>query len=209
MKRKILAIGFVISLVFSYCLSGLQQPPAQAEESTTTDYDQQIRQAEEEKKKAESRLESLEACRDILYRYGVADRLPLSCPLKDKFRISSPYGGRIHPITGKHSFHSGVDMAVELAAPVHATASGTVVFAGRKGGYGRCVIIRHSYGFETLYAHLAAYYTTEGKKLGKGAVIGFAGSTGRSTGYHLHYEIRKNGRTIKPYWYGYDNSGRD
>ena len=125
-----------------------------------------------------SRLESLEACRDILYRYGVADRLPLSCPLKDKFRISSPYGGRIHPITGKHSLHSGVDMAVELAAPV-------------------------------LYAHLAAYYTTEGKKLGKGAVIGFAGSTGRSTGYHLHYEIRKKGRTIKPYWYGYDNSGRD
>ena len=60
MKRKILAIGFVISLVFSYCLSGLQQPPAQAEESATTDYDQQIRQAEEEKKKAESRLESLE-----------------------------------------------------------------------------------------------------------------------------------------------------
>ena len=111
--------------------------------------------------------------------------------------------------TGKHSFHSGIDMAVELAAPVHATASGTVVFAGRKGGYGRCVIIRHSYGFETLYAHLAAYYTTEGKKLGKGAVIGFVGSTGRSTGYHLHYEIRKNGRTIKPYWYGYDNSGRD
>lgn len=53
---------------------------------------------------------------DILYRYGVADRLPLSCPLKDKFRISSPYGGRIHPITGKHSFHSGIDMAVELAA---------------------------------------------------------------------------------------------
>ena len=52
-----------------------------------------------------SRLEILEACRDILYRYGVADRLPLSCPLKDKFRISSPYGGRIHPITGKHSFH--------------------------------------------------------------------------------------------------------
>lgn len=167
------------------------------------------RERSSEQKEKCSRLESLEACRDILYRYGVADRLPLSCPLKDKFRISSPYGGRIHPITGKHSFHSGIDMAVELAAPVHATASGTVVFAGRKGGYGRCVIIRHSYGFETLYAHLAAYYTTEGKKLGKGAVIGFVGSTGRSTGYHLHYEIRKNGRTIKPYWYGYDNSGRD
>lgn len=85
-------------------------------------------------------------------------------------------------------------MAVELAAPVYTTASGTVTFAGRKGGYGRCVVIRHFYGFETLYAHLAAYYTTKGEKLVKGAVIGFAGSTGRSTGYHLHYEIRKYGK---------------
>lgn len=154
-------------------------------------------------------LESLADCRDILLRYGVADRIPLACPLRDKFRISSAYGGRIHPITGKRGFHSGIDMAVELAAPVCATASGTVSFAGRKGGYGRCVVIRHSYGFETLYAHLAAYYTTEGQKVVKGTVIGFAGSTGRSTGYHLHYETRKNGKTIKPYWYGYDNSGGD
>lgn len=123
-----------------------------------------------------SRLESLEACRDILYRYGVADRLPLSYPLKDKFRISSPYGGRIHPITGKHSFHSGIDMAVELAAPVHATASGTVVFAGRKGGYGRCVIIRHSYGFETLYAHLAATIRRRAKSSGKGLLSALPGA---------------------------------
>ena len=116
-------------------------------------------------------LESLEDYRDILSRYGMTDKLPLACPLKEKFRISSTYGGRIHPLTKKRSFHSGIDMAVELAAPVYATASGTVTFAGRKGGYGRCV----------------------------------AGSTGRSTGYHLHYEIRKYGKTIKPYWYGYDN----
>ena len=121
-----------------------------------------------------SRLESLEACRDILYRYGVADRLPLSCPLKDKFRISSPYGGRIHPITGKHSFHSGIDMAVELAAPVHATASGTVVFAGRKGGYGRCVIIRHSYGFETLIWQLTI--RRRAKSSGKGLLSALSGA---------------------------------
>lgn len=95
---------------------------------------------------------------------GMTDKLPLACPLKEKFRISSTYGGRIHPLTKKRSFHSGIDMAVELAAPVYATASGTVTFAGKKGGYGRCVVIRHSYGFETLYAHLAAYYTTKGKK---------------------------------------------
>jgi len=150
-------------------------------------------------------LESLESYRDILVRYGITDKVPLACPLKEKFRESSAFGSRIHPMTGKRSFHSGIDMAVELAAPVYATASGTVSFAGRKGGYGRCVIIRHPYGFETLYAHLAAYHTVKGQKVGKGAVIGFAGSTGRSTGYHLHYEIRKNGKPIKPYWYGYDN----
>lgn len=155
------------------------------------------------------RLQSLESCRDILVRYGVFESVPLACPLKERFRISSGYGTRIHPITGKRSFHSGIDMAVELAAPVYSTASGTISFAGRKGGYGRCVIIRHPYDFETLYAHLAAYYTVKGKKVGKGAVIGFAGSTGRSTGYHLHYEIRKNNKPIKPYWHGYDDSGRD
>ena len=81
------------------------------------------------------RLESLEDYRDILSRYGMTDKLPLACPLKDKFRISSAYGGRIHPVTKKTQFHSGIDMAVELAAPVYTTASGTVTFAGRKGGY--------------------------------------------------------------------------
>lgn len=150
-------------------------------------------------------LESLADCRDILVRYGVDDRVPLACPLEEKFRTSSAFGIRIHPVTGKRAFHSGVDMAVGLASPVRATASGTVSFAGRKGGYGRCVIIRHPYGFETLYAHLSAYYTTAGRKVGKGTVIGFVGSTGRSTGYHLHYETRKNGKPIKPYWYGHDN----
>ena len=80
------------------------------------------------------RLETLESYRDILSRYGVSDKIPLACPLKDRFRKSSGFGIRIHPITGKRSFHSGIDMAVGLAAPVYATASGTVSFAGRKGG---------------------------------------------------------------------------
>ena len=77
-------------------------------------------------------LESLEDYRDILSRYGMTDKLPLACPLKEKFRISSTYGGRIHPLTKKRSFHSGIDMAVELAAPVYATASGTVLSRGEK-----------------------------------------------------------------------------
>ena len=107
------------------------------------------------------RLETLESYRDILSRYGVSDKLPLACPLKDRFRKSSGFGIRIHPITGKRSFHSGIDMAVGLAAPVYATASGTVSFAGRKGGYGRFVIIRQSDGFETLDANLASDYAAE------------------------------------------------
>lgn len=142
---------------------------------------------------------------DLVYGCGLEKEIPISCPLKDPFRTSSPYGMRKHPISGKTSFHSGVDLAVEFATPVFSTANGTVVHAGRKGGYGRCVIIRHSHGYSTLYGHLAAYYTTAGKEVKKGDAIGFVGSTGRSTGNHLHYEVKKNNKPVSPIWYDYDN----
>lgn len=117
------------------------------------------------------------------------------------YRISSPFGYRKHPISGKRSFHTGVDIAVELATPVFAAADGTVTFASLKGGYGRCIIIKHKYGYTTLYAHLIAYYTRKGNHVRQGEPIGFAGSTGNSTGNHLHYEVRKNGKPIIPIYY--------
>lgn len=101
--------------------------------------------------------------------------------------------------TGQRRFHSGVDIAAELASTVHAAADGKVIYSGRKGGYGYCVMIRHAYGFVTLYGHLSACYVPEGEEVRSGKVIGFIGSSGKSTGNHLHYEVRKYGRPVRPY----------
>jgi murein DD-endopeptidase MepM/ murein hydrolase activator NlpD len=91
------------------------------------------------------------------------------------------------------------DIAAELASTVHAAADGKVIYSGRKGGYGYCVMIRHAYGFVTLYGHLSACYVPEGEEVRSGKVIGFIGSSGKSTGNHLHYEVRKYGRPVRPY----------
>ena len=128
---------------------------------------------------------------------GILDYLPLRMPVLGG-RISSPYGYRKDPLTGKGRFHGGIDYACELATTVHASAAGIVCFVGRRGGYGKCVEVRHRYGFSSIYAHLSEYYVSPGESIPAGKVIGFVGTTGRSTGYHLHYEVRKNGRVIKP-----------
>lgn len=135
---------------------------------------------------------------DILKKVGIYEQLPLSRPLKAKYSISSPYGYRIHPISGQKKYHSGVDLAVDFATPVYAAGSGTVKFAGINGGYGRCVIVQHPFGFTSIYAHLSCYYTTKGEFVRQGQPIGFVGSTGKSTGNHLHFEIRKNNKAINP-----------
>ncbi len=94
--------------------------------------------------------------------------------------------------------HQGYDLSCPLATRIHATGDGVVSFCGWHGGYGYCIIIRHLYGFETLYGHLSRAYAFAGKRVRRGDVIGFVGNTGLSTGYHLHYEIRKNGNPIEP-----------
>ena len=144
-------------------------------------------------------LEKLAEIADILRRNDRIEQLPLYHPLKGKGRVSSSYGMRRHPISGERKFHSGVDLAVTVGSSVHAAASGHVVFAGKKGGYGRCVIISHQYGYETIYAHLIAYYTKKGEIIRQGDVIGFVGSTGNSTGNHLHYGVKHRGKPEKPY----------
>lgn len=136
---------------------------------------------------------------DLYSESGMTDELPVLRPVPlSVARISSPYGYRKDPFTGKGKFHTGIDYACSLATTVVASASGKVVHVGRKGGYGKCIIIQHRYGFRTLYAHLAEYYVQEGVVVDAGKVIGFVGTTGRSTGYHLHYEVRKNNKPIKP-----------
>ena len=118
------------------------------------------------------------------------DHVPLTLPVSTaSFDKSSGFGARIDPFTGRYAFHPGIDFAGPWGSAVHATAPGTVVFAGNKGGYGNMVEIDHGYGIHTRYGHLSAISVRVGSRLGKGASLGRVGSTGRSTGPHVHYEV--------------------
>lgn len=116
--------------------------------------------------------------------------------------LTSPFGWRKHPIFGSRSFHTGVDLAAAYRTPVKASNSGTVVYSGWYGGYGKVVIVNHGQykgkGTSTLYAHLSATAVSVGGNVKKGQVIGYEGTTGYSTGPHLHFEVRLNGKPTNP-----------
>jgi murein DD-endopeptidase MepM/ murein hydrolase activator NlpD len=123
--------------------------------------------------------------------------LPLTAPLS-QFWISSGYGERDDPFTGERSFHAGVDMVAPLGTGIRATAPGTVAFAGKRKRYGRMIEIDHGHGITTRYAHLGQILVKEGAAVERGQRIATLGSSGRSTGPHLHYEIRSGGKTFNP-----------
>jgi murein DD-endopeptidase MepM/ murein hydrolase activator NlpD len=112
--------------------------------------------------------------------------------------ITSPYGLRVHPITGGKEFHSGVDIATQPGTPVHATADGIVSFAGWSGANGNLVVIEHGFGYSTFYAHNRKVAVKTGQKVKRGDVISYVGSTGNSTGPHVHYEVWRNGGSTNP-----------
>jgi len=112
--------------------------------------------------------------------------------------ISSAYGWREDPFTGKQDFHYGIDIASPSGAEVPAVAAGHVVFSGWEKGYGRVVEIEHQDGFTTLYAHNSKNMVKVGERVAKYQVIALVGSSGKSTGPHLHYEVRRNGKAINP-----------
>ncbi|MEH2057293.1 MAG: peptidoglycan DD-metalloendopeptidase family protein [Nostoc sp.] len=111
---------------------------------------------------------------------------------------SSPFGWRIHPILGYRRFHAGLDFAASYGSTIRAADSGRVIFAGWYGGYGRALIIDHGNGITTLYGHTSGLYVTEGQAVERGQAIGAVGSTGFSTGPHLHFEVRRNGTPVDP-----------
>ena len=118
------------------------------------------------------------------------DHVPLIAPLNTgNFEESSGFGARVDPFTGRYAFHPGVDFAGPWGLMVYATAPGTVVFAGNRGGYGNMVEIDHGYGIHTRYGHLSAIIVRVGARIAKGQGLGRVGSTGRSTGSHVHYEV--------------------
>lgn len=112
--------------------------------------------------------------------------------------LTSGYGYRIHPILRSVRFHAGVDLARPAGTRVLAATAGTVSRAGWAAGYGLLVTIDHGGGVETRYAHLSGVAVSPGQRIGRGDLIGLVGSTGRSTGPHLHYEVRRNGRAVSP-----------
>ena len=126
--------------------------------------------------------------------YGPGFGKPLRVPLV----VTSKYGYRPHPVTGRYRHHEGIDFRAATGTRVYASKAGRVIFAGRKGGYGKIVGIEHENDFTTWYGHLSRIRVKVGQTINQGRVIGLSGNTGISTGPHLHFEIRYKGRSEKP-----------
>ena len=125
---------------------------------------------------------------------------------KDLKRIASGYGYRIDPVYKTVKLHPGLDFTAPAGTPIYATADGIIEFAGNRGdGYGNNVIINHGFGYKTLYGHMYRIKTRSGQRVKRGEVIGWVGSTGKSTGPHCHYEVIKNGNKIDPIYFFYND----
>ncbi|RUA27670.1 MAG: M23 family peptidase [Bacteroidetes bacterium] len=123
-------------------------------------------------------------------------------PNKDLKRIASGFGYRIHPIYKTLRMHTGIDFSAPIGTPIYASGDGVVEHLKSKmTGYGKVMIIDHGYGYESLYAHMNKILVKPGDKVKRGQLIGYVGNTGRSTGPHLHYEVRKNGKPVNPVHY--------
>lgn len=128
----------------------------------------------------------------------------------DLKRIASGFGYRIDPIYKTTKMHPGIDFTAPQGTPIYATADGVVKMAGfSDGGYGNHVIINHGYGYETLYGHMVRVKARAGQKVKRGEIIGYVGSTGKSTGPHCHYEVHKNGQKIDPIYFFYNDLSPD
>ena len=125
---------------------------------------------------------------------------------KDLNRVASGFGYRIDPVYKTVKFHAGLDFSAPQGTPIYATADGRVTTAGNKSnGFGNHVIINHGFGYETLYGHMVRVKVRNGQIIKRGEVIGWVGSTGKSTGPHLHYEVHKGGRNIDPIYFFYND----
>ncbi|MEO8277976.1 MAG: M23 family metallopeptidase [Thermoanaerobaculia bacterium] len=119
---------------------------------------------------------------------------------------TSPFGYRRDPITGQRAYHSGVDISAPPGKPVKVTADGVVTKTEQYGGLGQAVYVAHGFGITTIYGHLSRINVTPGQRLDRGAIVGLVGNTGRSTGYHLHYEVQVNGEATNPLAYILDRA---
>ncbi|MDE7376833.1 MAG: M23 family metallopeptidase [Muribaculaceae bacterium] len=135
------------------------------------------------------------------------DHMPAIQPISERYlkTMASGYGYRVDPVYGTQKFHEGMDFSSDIGTPVYATGKGVVSFAGWKSGYGNCIDIDHGYNYTTRYAHLSEIKVRAGQQVERGEEIGLVGNTGKSTGPHLHYEVRLRGAPQNPVnYYFYD-----
>lgn len=128
----------------------------------------------------------------------IVSALPIEQPMKVGYRKTSGFGTRVDPFRGALAYHSGIDLAGPRGTPIRATSDGQVTLTGWRGAYGNLVEVKHDFGFATRYGHLSKILVKPGQTVKKGDVIAIQGSTGRSTGNHLHYEVRYNGKALNP-----------
>lgn len=144
-----------------------------------------------------SQLEEVEKA--LAHREQVWSATPSIAPVMGL--MTDGYGGRRDPVNGRHAFHRGLDISARRGTPVIAPADGVVVFTGRDGDLGRTIRIAHGLGYVTVYGHLDSISVDPGEEVRRGDTIGAVGSTGRSTGPHLHYEVHESGEAVNPLYY--------
>jgi murein DD-endopeptidase MepM/ murein hydrolase activator NlpD len=162
-------------------------------------YEQAEQQLEQESHQLESRIQQMETSnrssnKNMVMGSGTL-ALPISAP------VTSPFGWRQHPIFGVRKFHTGVDLAGPNHAAIRAADGGNVLYTGWYGGYGKVAIVSHGRGMATLYAHMSKTNVETGQNVAKGDIVGYEGTTGFSTGPHLHFEVRVNGKPNNPMAY--------
>ena len=134
--------------------------------------------------------------------------IPAIQPVKNENlkRMASGFGYRTDPFTKARKMHEGMDFTAKTGTPIYVTGDGFVARADNTAsGYGNHVVVRHGFGYETVYAHLSRYKCKRGQRVKRGDIIGYVGSTGRSEGPHLHYEVRNNGKVVNPLNFYYGN----
>ncbi len=184
-----------------------QEQKRQEVTSRSMDRERYLTQLQQDRAKLEQALDEMERqsralekeIRDLQAQTGRVkkDKLSMIWPVTGGW-ISDKYGWRWHPLLGRNKFHAGLDYAANSGTSIRAAEDGTVIMAGENGGYGNCVILDHGGGISTLYAHCKSLAVKKGQEVLKGDVIAYVGSTGISTGPHLHFEVRVNGSTDDP-----------
>jgi murein DD-endopeptidase MepM/ murein hydrolase activator NlpD len=172
-----------------------------------------VRNVSQKIDKISSKVQIQSRSLESVYQEAVSNQRFLACkpsinPISsaDPFWLTSTYGYRMDPFTHRRTAHHGIDLAGPFGLDIHVTGDGVVTSAGNKRhGYGKEVVIDHGFGYTTRYAHLQEILVKPGQKLKRGEVLGTLGNSGRSTGPHLHYEVRKNNRAVNPMYFFYEN----